>query len=651
MPASNRIATCIDLLILILALAFMMYGIGNYGLYEPHESHFAMVAQEMLLRGDWITPHLNGAPYLNKPPLLYWLIAIATTIFGNTEFAARLPLALAGWLGIVIVWQWSRQLWGIEAGRIAIVMLSVSLGWFIFSHQLLIEVLLATLLIASNYFLWKLITKPQSVVYFLGFYSSVALCFLAKGLIGIIFISCGYFGLAIIHRRKRILKRTKLLFGILLILALVLPWAIAIEKNNPGFWHYFMVNEHLNRIFDCRLPDDYKVSKISALGYLGITAVWCLPWSLFLPTTLKFTWQQWQQTITTQKIITAKTNKDAIIILAIAFLLPIVFFLPLSSRLLYYGIPAIPPYIILCAGFYSQYLMTNNRQGNCKYLSGITKKLHDLKYPRSKSYLIYGLLFIFIGLVCSLMIIFLTDLNKNLLGLNSDSPLISIIIVIAITFALGWLISGIAILQKNYPLSLNTLVISFVIIYIAITIIWGFHQYIRSSKNLVKIAENNLRIDTLWIFEGSREIGAAAGISYYLNQGKNYTKTRIFIDNIARLPKGWLLGKNNQVYRNVLVLEDGGNNRLPPQFPGKKPHYLITKQQLQTYWKSDRPIVFVTDFLRQPKNPEDSLNTNLPVASGKPLFVIGQRRVYGNRATKKILLLKERAKRQETRSN
>ena len=170
MSASNRIAICIDLLILIFALAFITFGIGHYGLYEPHESHFAMVAGEMLLRGDWITPHLNGAPYLNKPPLLYWLIAIATQILGNTEFAARLPIAIAGWFGIIIVWQWSRQLWGQAAGRIALLMLSVSLGWFIFTHQILIDVLLATLLISSNYFLWKLINKPQSWLYFLCFY-------------------------------------------------------------------------------------------------------------------------------------------------------------------------------------------------------------------------------------------------------------------------------------------------------------------------------------------------------------------------------------------------------------------------------------------------------------------------------------------------
>ncbi|WP_293094032.1 hypothetical protein [Moorena sp. SIOASIH] len=59
-----------DVMVLLLGLLVLIHGLDGYGLYEPHEGHFGGVAREMLLRGDWITPHLNGSPYLNKPPLL-----------------------------------------------------------------------------------------------------------------------------------------------------------------------------------------------------------------------------------------------------------------------------------------------------------------------------------------------------------------------------------------------------------------------------------------------------------------------------------------------------------------------------------------------------------------------------------------------------
>jgi hypothetical protein len=79
-----------------------------------------------------------------------------------------------------------------------------------------------------------------------------------------------------------------------------------------------------------------------------------------------------------------------------------------------------------------------------------------------------------------------------------------------------------------------------------------------------------------------------------------------------------------------MVLADGGNNRLPPQFPGELPSYLITKAQLQSYWNSDRPVAFVTDFLRQPNNPEDPPDLNLPQDSGTPLLQVASRKLYSN---------------------
>lgn len=139
----------LDIVTLSAALVVLTFGLGEYGLYEPHEGHFAGVAREMVLRGDWITPTLNGAPYLNKPPLLYWLGAVSIQLFGLSEFAARLPLAVSGWLGVVVAWKWARELWGLGAGRVVALMLSVTMGWFIFTHQLLIDALLSTLILAT----------------------------------------------------------------------------------------------------------------------------------------------------------------------------------------------------------------------------------------------------------------------------------------------------------------------------------------------------------------------------------------------------------------------------------------------------------------------------------------------------------------------
>ena len=85
----------LGLILLTLGLLIFLIGLGSPGLYDPHESQNAEIAREMLVRGDWVTPHLNNARYLDKPPLLYWVIALSYVTFGVSEFSARLCSALS----------------------------------------------------------------------------------------------------------------------------------------------------------------------------------------------------------------------------------------------------------------------------------------------------------------------------------------------------------------------------------------------------------------------------------------------------------------------------------------------------------------------------------------------------------------------------
>jgi hypothetical protein len=163
--------------------------------------------------------------------------------------------------------------------------------------------------------------------------------------------------------------------------------------------------------------------------------------------------------------------------------------------------------------------------------------------------------------------------------------------------------------------------------YIATIRGFAIYQDIRSSKNLVQEANSCLSVDTLWTYEGSRELGAAGVIGYYLNQGKT-------TDDRHDLP-GWTT-VGDITYRTVMILADGGKNRIPPQFPGSTPEYLITQAELQTYWDSDRPVVFLTDFLRQPNDSSDPMTLNLPRGVTQPYIISGQRQLYLNQAAMKL---------------
>jgi hypothetical protein len=714
-----------DVVTLALGLIALTLGLGGYGFYEPHEGHFGGVAREMLLRGDWITPTLNGAPYLNKPPLLYWLIATSTALFGFTEFAARLPLAIIGWVGAVVAWKWARELWNPASGRVAALMLSVAFGWFMFTHQILIDVLLSTLLLAAYYCLWRVVWKG-GWVYFLALYVLLGLCVLAKGPFSLVFPFIGYLALAIQQRNWAISGKLRQGLGAGVTLLVTLPWVIAVERANPGFLNYFLFNENLKRIADTRWPPDYEVSKVSAIGYLAVTAIWCVPWILVLPQAVHSAWKDIQQgngkageageaggeeksqspvlspqsrrtgvspvfpshqskglpknklsnlvgqvsrlplgqggpdahptrgswiffCLEVPKIQNPKS--DGVLLLVIAAVLPVLLFLPLSSRLVYYSIPAIAPFVILCAGWWSRCQEQSQRRG--RMAAGVSCCLLGLG-------------------ACSATSIWAPELVMGLPELANAPDLSSIVRAIALFIGSGCLIGGILMLLCRPNWALIAILTGFVSAYVASAHGFAAVQDFRSSKTLIETANLRLGLTTLWVFEGSRELGAAGAMSYYLDRQGNHNlsdlagskaetgvhtrtgeageakekispmKATWYQSKIQNLPLGWAKGKHNTAYRVVLVLTDGGPNRLPPSFPGPRPGYALTKRELQEYWDSPRPVVFVTDFLRKPDSQRsrdellDPPNLNLPNDSGDPLLVVGPRKLYGNFAAREL---------------
>src|SRR4051812_3773386 len=90
-PGAQAASTTIRLpsLLLLVALpALLLYPTLSFRLLEPDEGRYAQIPKEMLARGDWVVPHLQGQPYLDKPPLLYWLVMLSYKLFGVSEAAA-----------------------------------------------------------------------------------------------------------------------------------------------------------------------------------------------------------------------------------------------------------------------------------------------------------------------------------------------------------------------------------------------------------------------------------------------------------------------------------------------------------------------------------------------------------------------------------
>jgi len=135
-----------EALLVAAAAGLFLAGLGTDAMRDWDEATYAAVAREMRASGDWLTPRLDGRPFHDKPPLGFWLIAVAQAALGDTELAARLPSALLGVAGVLAALLLARRLGGRRAGLIAGAMLASAPQWLRFSRQAMLDVPLAAAL-------------------------------------------------------------------------------------------------------------------------------------------------------------------------------------------------------------------------------------------------------------------------------------------------------------------------------------------------------------------------------------------------------------------------------------------------------------------------------------------------------------------------
>jgi len=584
-PVSSKgSAPWFEVVIFLVVAAWMLCGLGSYGLYEPHEAQYAGGASEMLLRGDWVTAYLNGAPELNKPPLFYWLIAISFGLFGHSglapELIARLPLALIALSGMLLAWQWARELWGLRAGRYAALMLAVSPGWYVFSHQLLIDELLAVLLLASLYLLWKAICFRESYWRWGLFYGVVGAAVLAKGLPGLFFPLLALALFVLVRRDWGLLRGCHPFLGVLVIACIVGPWACLFELHNPGALRYMIVNEHLRRALDLRIPHDYGGVQVGALKFVLFTVVWCAPWSLLLPQLVSFSFNS-------ARLDTGGNGRhaarDAALLLGIGAVTPVAFFVLIPSRLVYYGLPTLPPLVVLCSGFLDAPGHWSGRRRQVAAGAAVVS-----------------------GMVLICMTPYLPLWLSRAPDLAATPVLLRNIPLEAFLLAAGLFLCALLLFCRKEPLAFAALVLLVGAVELYSVGEFKALDSVYSSKRLVERLAPAVGDDCVWVSEGSCEVGASAGLAFYLRQSR---------------PK-------SSGY--VLIMGDD-ERRPPPSYPGLPPKYLINHGRLEELWASESPVLFVTDFQRTDWDNDKPLLPSKdcgPVPL--PFAVAGHRRVFAN---------------------
>jgi 4-amino-4-deoxy-L-arabinose transferase-like glycosyltransferase len=325
-------ASDLGMLSILFFTAFFQF-LGHFPLIGTDEARYMEIPREMIERGDYITPTLNYVKYFEKPPLHYWVNALAIQLFGETEFAGRFFGALWGVLGILLVYHLGRKLFGRREAMLSALILGTSIGIIVQARVNITDTTLTICMTACiGCFLLAIQENEQHKGrYYHLFYLFSALAVLAKGLIGIVLPGGVIFWYILLTRRWNLLREMRLVTGILLFLLVCAPWFIMVSIRNPEFARFFFIHEHFER-FLTKVHGRYQPPWFFIPILIGVM----LPWSFFIPAALARIWQERKQ-----------EGADIRLFLFLWAAIIFVFFSISDSKLIPYILPVYPAVALL----------------------------------------------------------------------------------------------------------------------------------------------------------------------------------------------------------------------------------------------------------------------------------------------------------------
>ena len=268
-----------------------LWGLGGYGFLDPDEGMYAEIAREMLASGDWLIPRFNGVPYVEKPPLLYWLTAGTYAVLGSSEFSARLWKVVPILGTMVVTYGLGRRLFSEGIGMLSSLLLATTLGVFLFSRISQMDPLLVFAITLSVFGIVAAALRLPGRAWGSGGYA--AWCFwlgigigvMSKGLPGLFFPLALLALWTLVRRETGAMRGVWSWGGIAMALVLVVPWHVMAAIRVPGFFDFYVMDNQLIRFLGERAyVEDGK--SLGTLAYLGITIYALFPWAPYLAAAL-----------------------------------------------------------------------------------------------------------------------------------------------------------------------------------------------------------------------------------------------------------------------------------------------------------------------------------------------------------------------------
>jgi 4-amino-4-deoxy-L-arabinose transferase-like glycosyltransferase len=346
---------------------FHIFGTWSLPLIDRDEPRFAEASREMIERDNYIVPYFNNQLRLDKPPLTYWAQVASYHLFGQNDFAARFPSAIAASLTALIIFAWGRRIGGERVGWWAAIIFTLSLQTFVHAKAAVADmwlVLFVTLASWAGYELFQrptlkqgaAVSRPPWAIWkspFLVFYLALGLGFLAKGPIA--WTPLLTVAVLIIYGRKwELLGHFKFVRGFLLMLVVVALWGIPALIQTRGEFFTVGIGRHVVG----RSLMTMEGHGASSLGmyalllpfYFVTVFISFFPWSIKLPWLVRNLWRNRQAAVDAPGY--SETPLDVYLLSGIAVVF--VIFTLASTKLPHYTLPAFPLLALLLARHWQQ---------------------------------------------------------------------------------------------------------------------------------------------------------------------------------------------------------------------------------------------------------------------------------------------------------
>jgi dolichol-phosphate mannosyltransferase len=328
----------LQLAILVFCAGLLFFARLGCPLQEPEESRYAEIPRQMLNSGNWIVPVLHGEPYYDKPPLLYWMVMTSYRVFGVADWSARLISASAAFLTVLVTYLWGRRVVGSFPAFLGAAVLCLSARYVYLGRLLTMNSLLCLCVVTAlaaghsalhgRKFLWR---------WWVVSALACGMGLLAKGPVALVLVLVPFLAIRTLDHRTAKPGWAGWFAYVLVSIGVAAPWYIALAVQEPGFLGYFIWKHNLIRYvapFDHAKPVWY---------YLGDILLGMLPWSLLLPSFLRYLFR---------RVGAGQPPRPAGLgLIVISALWSFVFYSLAGSKRAGYILPAMPP-LALALGCY-----------------------------------------------------------------------------------------------------------------------------------------------------------------------------------------------------------------------------------------------------------------------------------------------------------